>query len=656
MKHWIWAVLAIAALTAVPAIADDATDTSNIPATEQLDDVMVTATRSESSLGRIGGASVTVITAKDIEAKQLPTVEEVLKGVPGIDLAANGGLGTSTSVFMRGSDSKNTLVLVDGIMLNDPSGANRGANLANLTTDNIERIEIVRGPMSVLYGSNATAGVINIITKKGKDKPSFYAGAEGGSYATWKAYSGASGKKDRFNYSLSASHTQTDGFSSANDENDGLPDNGNTAEEDGWKNDTFSGKIGFDITPDFQINLISRFQESEVDTDDWGDGYSGDRITFNNATFLYDEEPNGLKEARTETTEAFNKLNVHNFFFDRFFESSFNAQLTDTDRQTYHQDGNQEYDYKGEAMDINWQGVLNFNNKNLLTFGAGYFKEEMESASDNIDNADADTKSAWLQDQFFLFESLDIVAGIRFDDHEKFGDETTYRVAPSYQVQSTGTILKASFATGFRAPSLYELYSSYGNENLKAEKSEGWDVGFEQGILGNKIKFGVTYFEMQFQDRIAYDFNTNAYAHDDGETDTQGVETSLSWAAMDTLDFMLNYTFTDTKDPDGAELTRRPENKVYFNTRYRFLKKAMVNLDLYWVSDREAISSAKDQNGNTVDHLDEYFLVNLAASYDLTKHIRLHGRVDNVFDEFYEEAWSYATAGRSAYAGVKVSF
>jgi vitamin B12 transporter len=195
---------AIAALMIVPAIS--MAEESEEHKIKTLDEVVVTATRTPTTLERIGGSSVTVITAEDIEAKKYLNIKDIIKGAPNIDVVSNGGIGSSTSVFMRGADSKNTLILIDGIMVNDPSSIDRSANIANFTVDNIERIEIVRGPLSVLYGSNATAGVINIITKKGSGKPSYYAGAEGGSFNTWKAYGGTDGSFDKFNYSLAASY------------------------------------------------------------------------------------------------------------------------------------------------------------------------------------------------------------------------------------------------------------------------------------------------------------------------------------------------------------------------------------------------------------------------------------------------------------------
>ena len=616
------------------------------------DEMMITATRTNTNLGQIGGTSATVITAADIEAKQQLTVEEVLKGVPGIDIAANGGPGTTTSVFTRGADSKNTLILIDGIMFNDPSSTNRGADLANLTVDNIERIEVVRGPLSVLYGSNATAGVINIITKKGKGKPSFYAGGEGGSYGTWKAYGGAFGAFDKFNFSLSASQTETDGFSVANNDNDRIAHAGNTSEDDGWENLTLSGKLGFDFTRDFEISAVFRYMDSETDTDDFSSsfGFAGDRFDGFGAV----ANPTGPKGNLFENDHFFGKINIQNYFFDRFFESKLSYQVSDHGRIGFDNDGIKFYDIDGQSREAAWQGNLNFNDMNFLSVGATYFEEEFES--DTVTKKDADTISVWIQNQLLVGEGLDLVAGLRRDDHSKFGGKTTYRVAPAYTVETTGTTFKASYGSGFRSPSLFELFSPYGSETLQAEESEGWDIGFEQELANSTIRFGVTYFDMVFDNRIDWDFALSKYNQLPGDTETNGVEAFVSWSPLNTLDFSLNYTYNDSEDPNGERLARRPENKVYFNTRYRFLENAMVNLDLLWVGDRDTIASAKDVNGNAVETLESYTVVNISASYRFFDFITLYGRIDNVFDEEYEEAWSFATPGRSAYIGLKATF
>lgn len=606
-------------------------------------EVVVTATRTTNTLGTVGGSSVTVITSEDIEAKQHVTVEEMLKEVPGVDIVANGGLGTSTSVFIRGADSKNTLVLVDGVMFNDPAASNRQANLANLTTDNIERIEVVRGPMSVLYGSNATAGVVNIITKKGKGKPSFYVGGESGSYGTWKTYGGASGSVEKFNYALNASRTETQGFSTADDDNDRIPHtNGSTSEKDGWENTTLSGNVGFEVAQNFDIAASIRYMDSRVDTDSSVSGY------------LQDNDLGSNIDKYTDTEQFFGRLNIHNNLLDGLLDSNLYYQMSDTDREINDDFGRTLYD--GKSSEIGWQGSLNIHDNNIATIGASYFEENMDSSGgfSVIRDKTANISSYWLQDQLTLGDAFDVVAGVRLDRHDRFGSETTYRVSPSYFIEKTSTTLKANYGTGFRAPSLFELHDpTSGNASLEAETSYGWDGGIEQDLFDGKARAGVTYFETTFDNLIKWD---SIYIQSTGKTKTKGVESFVAFYPMPDLDLKLNYTYTDSSDADGARLVRRPLNKVYFSARYHFLEKATMNMDIQWAGKRDASSFAKDKDGNLVGTLDSYTVVNLAARYTLTDKVEIYGRIDNLFDEEYEEAWSYAVPGLSGYVGLKFTY
>ncbi|MDX9785896.1 MAG: TonB-dependent receptor [Desulfobacterales bacterium] len=632
----------------------------------EMERVVVTATRGETNVDKIGGSSVTAITEKDIEAKKAESVEEILKGVPGLDVASNGGPGTKTYVFLRGAEAKNTLILIDGVMVNDASSPNRSADIANLTTDNIERIEIVRGPLSALYGTNATAGVVNIITKKGHGKPSVYAGFEAGSYNTWKAYGGTSGEIDKFNFSMNGARIETDGFSIANDDNDGIPHAGNTAEDDGWDNTTLSGKFGYEFNSTFNITAVLRYGESQADNDDYDGlgGYTGDRFIFPvNWWEPVLPDPNGAKIARQDTDEYSGRIEINNHFFDRFVSSSFYYQTAKNEKNIYDNENNLTVS-DGRSNEIGWQGGLSFDT-HLLSFGGAYFQEYYDTAE--IDEKDAITKSYWAQDQLLLMDGLDIVAGVRVDDHDQFGSEMTYRMAPAYTIQKTETTIKASYGTGFRAPSLFELFAdpipaysfAGGNENLDPEESDGWDVGFEQQLMDDKLKFGVSYFNMVFEDRIEYYFDSvtyqSTYINLKGKTKTKGIESFIQWAPMSTFSILLNYTYTDTEDPDGARRPYRPLNKISLNLGYSFMEKVKTNLDIHWVDDRDEIFG-NDITGSPVTQLDSYSLVNLSAQYDINKHVKVYGRVDNLFDEFYEEVWSYATPGRSAYVGMKLGY
>ncbi|MBU2538895.1 MAG: TonB-dependent receptor [Proteobacteria bacterium] len=614
--------------------------------TVTLDEVVVTATRTQATVDQIGGSSVTVITAQEIETKQQLTVEEILKSVPGLTVVANGGLGTNTSVFIRGADAKNTLVLVDGIMFNDPSEANRGANLANLTTDNIERIEIVRGPMSVLYGSNATAGVINIITKKGKGRPGYYLGGEVGSYGTWKSYGGANGAVERFNYALDLSRTEAQGFSTADDKNDRIPHaNGATSEKDGWRNTTFSGKAGYLLTPDCDVSAFVRSMNSRVDLDSSVSGY------------LQDNKIGSPKDKYIDSKELLSKFNVHNRLMNGQLDANLYYQHTDKERTIIDDYGRSLYN--GDSSEVGWQGSMSPFKANTVTLGLSYFAEQMDSSGGFtvIDKQAANVTSSWLQDQISLGESLNVVVGARLDDHDRFGSAKTYRISPSYLFAATGTTLKAAYGTGFRAPSLFELYApGYGDATLEAEKSRGWDAGVEQELLGERLTVGITYFQTRFANLIQFDTTTWKYSQATGESTTRGVESFARFSPSAVLDVTLAYTYTDTEDARGVRLTRRPLSKASLATAYRFSEKLRTNAELIWVGERDENTTAKDQDGNRVYTLAPYTVVNLTGSYALTSTLEVYGRIDNLFNEQYEEAWSYATPGLSCYGGLKYHF
>jgi vitamin B12 transporter len=610
-----------------------------------MDEVIVTSiTHTETTMDKIGGNAISIVTAREIKEKNCHTLAEVIKSVPGVVLSSNGGMGTTSGVFMRGADSKNTLVLIDGVMVNDPSQANRNANISDINLDNVERIEVVRGAMSVMYGSNATAGVINIITKKGKKKPEINFIGEGGSYGTWKTGGSASGATDKMNFSISASNIYSDGFSVADNDNDKI-DQDNNDEKDRYKNLTLAGKLGFDINENFKIISSVRYVASEVELDDYSSGYAQDNSS----------NPDGLTDKRSESERIWGQVKINNTFAENFMESGLSYKFSRNDRQSYDNSNAPWYDYKGVTDDISWQGNLNFET-NTLSLGGGYFLETMESDSSSVSESDSNTISGWIQDQFFFGENFVFIAGARLDKHDKFGSKTTFRIAPSYEIQKTSTLLKTSFGTGFRSPSLYELYSSYGNLNLQPETSSGWDAGFEQKLLNGAIKFGATYFAMNFNDKIDYDWSISKYNQINGTTKTRGVETFASLTLSKNFSFGANYTYTDTKEPDGGRLTRRPYHQVNLNTRYSFLDKGIINIDAMWVDDRIASPYAKDSDGNSIEKLDAYVVVNLSASYDICNSFQIFTRVENLFDEYYEEAFSYATAGLSGYIGFKITW
>jgi vitamin B12 transporter len=618
------------------------------------EEVVVTATKTLNSISNAGGASVTVITADDIKASGKGTVEDLLRGVAGIDVTSNGGAGSMTSLFIRGGDAKNTLVLIDGVPVNDPSTTNRTANLANLTLDNVEKIEVVRGSLSVLYGSNATAGVINILTKKGSGPGKVHAGLEGGAYGTTKIYGGLSGKTEKSGYSISLARIHSDGFSFADDRNPLIPHNGNTSEKDGYKNTTFSGSYSYDLSSTMVLETLFRYTDSTVKYDDNGNGYTGDRFNTNMVTWASDPAPYGLKELHNDSRHYVGRIAIKKTA--KLLTSTFFVQFTDENRSDFNNDGVKTTNYSGGMNEAGWQGDLNVTGSNILTFGLSGKNESMtyhdyEWGSPVIDKG-VRSGNIWLQDQWSISDAK-VVAGLRYEDYQTFGSKVTGRIAPSYKVGNT--LLKASYGTGFLAPSLYQLYSDYGSVLLKPEESKGWDAGVEHRLREN-LRGGITWFSSIYDNRIDFDMATWKYSQLGGESKTRGIESFIEWQPIDGMQLAMNYTHNKTEDPYGAQFVRRPENKASISGRYRISKATALCANMQWVDERKEVASARDSNGNPVGTLPSYFLLNLSGSYSLSDKVELYGRIDNVLDKWYEEAWGYATAGRSAYAGVKVTF
>ncbi len=647
MKKSLIAVMLTALLLVIPNLvaAQKEVDTKEKKQDEfQAEEIVVTATRIATPTREVG-SSVTVITANEIEEKQKMTVLEVLRTVPALDVVQSGGPGGTTSIFIRGAKSEYTLVLIDGIEINDPISAGRSYNFANLTTDNIERIEIIRGPQSTLYGSDAIGGVINIITKKGKGKTSGFVSLEGGSFSTLRESAGVSGGDKWVDYSLGLSRWDTDGISAAN-EKDG------NSEKDGYENTSISARLGVTPTENAGVDFILRYIKDKSDLDNFG-GVGGD-------------DPNNTATGK----QLFFRTQLRLSLLDDLWEQKLGFSLTEYNRDYQNNtDADHPTDfsrgsYDGEELKFDWQHNLYLHETNTLTLGveneeergkSDYYSESVWGAYTSIfDKKTARTTSYYLQDQVKLWDSWFTTLGVRLDDHSKFGTKVTYRVASAYLIPHTGTKLKGTYGTGFKAPSLYYLYSEYGDENLAPEESTGWDAGVEQSFFGKKLIMEATYFSNKFDNMIEYDSSTWRFTNV-ASAKTKGVELSASIRPIDDLSLRANYTYTETEDKTtGEELLRRPKNKLGINANYRFFDKGNVNLGIAYVGDR------KDNDYSTWPatrvELPSYTLVNLATSYQITKNIQVFGRAENLLNKGYEEVKGYGTPGISAFAGAKMSF
>jgi vitamin B12 transporter len=611
---------------------------------QDIEEVVVTATRIETPSKEIA-SSVTIITASEIEQQQRTSVLEVLRDVPGLNITQAGGPGQQSSVFIRGAASEHTLVLIDGIEANDPISSSRIFDFTNLTVNNIERIEVLRGPQSTLYGSDAIGGVINIITKKGKGEPRFSLSGEAGSFSTFTERASVSGGSEAGNYSFGILRTDTDGISAADEKL------GNT-EEDGFENTEISAKVGLTPSENVDIDFSFRYHDAKADIDNFG-GEGGD-------------DPNNVQETEELFFRGQVRLSLLNNLWEPIlgFSATNHHRTNEDDPDPDHPLDSSRGFFDGQIFKFDWQNNVYLHKTNTVILGFEVEEERGESEfrsesafgpfEDIFNEETAQTTSFYLQDQVKWQDSFFATAGFRVDDHERFGTEVTYRIAPAYRFNQAGTLLRATIGTGFKAPSLFQLFSSFGNEDLNPEESVGFDIGVEQDLREKKITLGVVYFFNDFDNLITFDPDQNKFQNIN-RAESQGLELFATIRPTGGFSLRASYTYMDTEDKTtGEDLLRRARNRFQFDANYQFLEKANINLNVILVGERDDL----DFNAFPAMRvtLDSYQVVNLAASYDITPSFQIFGRVENLFDEEYEDILGFGTPGISGYGGVKVSF
>lgn len=592
----------------------------------ETEEIVVIATRTENPLSRIG-SSVSIVTADDIARSQTVFVEDILRTLPGISVSRSGNVGAITSVFMRGASPGNTLVLIDGIEVNDAAAPGGAFNFGSLVTDNIERIEVLRGSQSLLYGSRALGGVINIITKKGA--PGFQASgsAEYGAFGTVRANVNLSGGTGRFTFSLSGGIYSTDGISAA-DKRDG------NTEKDGLDDYTVSGRFGARLTDFAEIDGHFRLvdSEAEFDTFDFGLGRVIDGDNLNDSTEF----------------EGGGSLTLK--LLDGMIEGIFKGGRWSLDRDSI-ENGTRNIASLGKRREFSFQGNLYAGDDNILTVGAEHEKILMDftffSPFGNFPTAgDANLDSFYGQYQTTLFDALTLTAGVRHDDHTTFGGATTFRFTGAYNDEGTGTTLRGSYGEAFKAPSLFDLFDPFsGNPDLLPEENESWDVGVEQRFLEGRVTAKATYFHVDTVNLIGFDFvlfrsaNVNA-------SRAEGVELSLEARPAAGFGFRANYTLTSTRDEaTGQRLVRRPKHLANIEMSYSGEGRLSGSLGVTY-------SGKKLDNGGIV--LDDYFLAEVRAAFRLTGNVELFGRIENLFDQNYQEVFGFGSPGIAAYFGLRL--
>jgi vitamin B12 transporter len=631
MQNRSW-LLAAAILLAAPFIcrAQDATSSALPKAEAETEEIVVSATRIETPKDE-SPATIDVIRANDFEIKQTHRVADALREVPGLSVVQSGSPGALTSVFTRGLRSQHTQVLLDGIPVNQ--GLQGAFNFGDLTTDNIDRIEIVRGPQSTLYGPRALAGVIQIFTKQGSGPPTGEFSLEGGSKATLRGTLTSSGSEKQFDYSVGLSGLTTD----------------NERPNNQYR--LWSGIANLGWSPNEQLRLSTLVTYSLAD------------LGLPNTIFDPKPRDNFLTE-RWMVAPHIDFKPVEWWHHRLIFSYDEERQVNDPNEdgfvgQTRALFTRATVDYQNDLKPVSW-----------LTLTSGFFYSHVDAGQERpfvsqlfgpqptFISDETEQTSVFLQASVTPFKGLDLVAGGRYDHFNQFGDIWTYRFAGSYLIAKTDTHLHASVATGFSPPSSQDKI--FGNNfALEPEKNLGWDAGVEQRFLQGRVSIGLTYFHNDLSNLIG--FNGLFETLNLGAARTQGIEAEIRVTPITDLTFLATYTYLDTEKtsatdispPEGARLPRRPRNEAYASASYLWSKKLRTTLEAKWVNAREEIN--RNFIGPNFD-IEDYAFVNFAAEYEINKCVSVFARVNNLTDEKYSEVFGFPALGRTAFAGFKVRF
>ncbi len=610
-------------------------------------EIVVSALRTPVDSDRVS-SSVTILDLEEIETEQPVAVTDILVRTPGISMSRNGGYGAATSLRIRGADAGQSVLVIDGMRLSDASTTDGGADFGNLFADDIERIEILRGPQSILWGSHAIGGVVNVVTASPSDPLEGRLTLEGGSRNTLNARAGVGGSGKAIDWRIAGSTFTTDGISARS----------NGTERDGYRRQSASGTLTARIASVLSLNLRGYYADGRNDFD----GFAGDSRAY------------GLTQAWT----AYAGVNAA--LLDGRFTNRLAVMESRTDRDNFDPDRSvrsQTFDAQGRGRRYEYQGGFALSDAVQFAFGGEREEQRMRTASPGNNTlpftttrAEADIDSVYVHARVSPTAGMTLEGGVRHDDHSRFGGNTVFSAGGSFVPWDGGTILRARYSEGFKAPSLYQLFTQYGSADLQPEHAKGWEAGVEQYLLDRRVSLSATYFERDSDNLIdfAYCPTTGTlpgecyipgtgverfgyYANID-ESRARGVELAGSaqfggWFARG------NFSWIDAEDRSagttyGQQLPRVP----------RYLANGSFG---YEAEDGYSASIALRYSGESRDRaggvmLDDYLLTDLRAEVPVGAELSLYGRVENLFDSDYATANGYGTLGRSAYVGARARF
>lgn len=570
-----------------------------------LNEISISANRVATPLQDVG-SSVTVLSQDDISASSEAYVIDFITQVPGVNVSQNGPKGSTSGLTLRGLGLQYVKVLVDGIDIGDVSSIPVMANLSGIMLNEIDRIEILQGSQSALYGSSAIGGVISLTTKKAtKDETTL--SLEAGSYGTVSLKAGKTFLSENSDVLVSGSYFSTDGFS---------------AKADGIENDGYSSSR-MSVTGNYYISDTNSVSVSMFKQDEDGDQDGYDPISFafiDKTDEVYSNDSLGVA-ANLEMNTGSVVRNLHfNFFnIDRFYTGPYN--------------------YEGTNLEVSWEEKRTFG-EGALIYGIVADNERtlIEGLQKAINKSHIFSEYIFSDETKFSFT----VSG-RASGHSEFGGSSTGRINASYKLDN-GTILRSSLGTGYRAPSLYELFAPfYGNSSLQPETSVATDIGVELPFVGDQAALSATIFETTISDRIVYDNNTFAYGQSTESEKRAGYEIGLNYKVNPRSEVNLSFTYTD--DGNGNRVQKVPESDFTLSARTEL--QSGVNLS----GSFQSVMGLED-----FVPLPDYNIVSVRGSYPLTENVNVYLRAENIFDTKYQTTSDYGTSGQAFYTGFTAKF
>ena len=554
--------------------------------------------------------------ASGSEEKHFTTVTQALSTLSGINVISNGGLGNSSSVFIRGMDSRRILVLIDGVKFQDPSNTG-GASFEHLMINDIERIEVVKGPQSGIWGADASAGVINIITKNNEEGTHTSVNTEFGSFQTKKYGMSVSNKTKKYDMGLSANRVLTDGFSSQ------VPygDNPDDYVKNGYRNTTVNLKGGYNLTDSDRISA-----------------------NFNNINSLTQYDGN----TPNQTKRSDNESNLYSIAYNKIYNNhdvKLKYDISKFEKEQLEASAAYEVkNYNGETQIVELSDTIKYFDNDNFIIGVNREQTDVDyTKGNNVTNDDANINKAIFLTNTNTFDKLIITESLRRDDYSTFNISNTGKIGAKYYILEDLS-LSGNYGTAFNAPNLIQVLNPWGitNPDLEPEKTKGYDLSV------NYKAITVTYFENKVENLI--NWKNSQYQNIEGTSTLKGYELAYKKAVIEDTFLNLNYTALDAEDSKGDDLARRAKNQVGFGVDYYGIDRFQFNVNGQYIGDRF------DRANKTGAETGNYTVWNSVINYDISKTYKAYLKVDNLFDKYYQTIDGYATAERSAYLGLKANF